>query len=331
MILYDHLGGFRNSEWIVKKGIDFLISVPLNVIQDFGAFGVSLFFILSGFLFTWNAHYDRITSKTIKSIMKIYFSSCAAFLFFWIFNIIFWEFIGDTYWKQYSAGQWIESLTLIGYFTGKGEVINGTTWFLIPFFFFKVISVIYVFLFKKFSWKGIWIIEIILIGFFGILDLTHLSITNRLIYVYMPLCGAILGEMYKENQLPFLQGILLLIINYFAMVICFYRFNTAYYSESLYLVSFVYSVLLLIFSISLEKYFKPNRYINFVCDISLSIYLLQMTFGSLFITILEQKEVPFTIAFIFTVLFVVVISWLHTELIERRKIDFLYKRNREEI
>ena len=47
MILYDHLGGFYNPNWIVKKIIDFFFAVPLDIIQDFGAFGVSLFFLLS--------------------------------------------------------------------------------------------------------------------------------------------------------------------------------------------------------------------------------------------------------------------------------------------
>ena len=45
--------------WIVKKIIDFFFAVPLDIIQDFGAFGVSLFFLLSGFLFTYNGNYKN--------------------------------------------------------------------------------------------------------------------------------------------------------------------------------------------------------------------------------------------------------------------------------
>lgn len=40
-----------------------------------------------------------------------------------------------TYWSQFSIRQWIESATLVGYFTGSGDVINGTTWFLSLLFF----------------------------------------------------------------------------------------------------------------------------------------------------------------------------------------------------
>ena len=59
MILYDHLGGLFNPGWIVKRYVDFFFAVPLNIIQDFGAFGVSLFFLISGFLFTYNGNHQN--------------------------------------------------------------------------------------------------------------------------------------------------------------------------------------------------------------------------------------------------------------------------------
>lgn len=66
MILYDHLGGLFNPGWIVKRYVDFFFAVPLNIIQDFGAFGVSLFFLISGFLFTYNGNHQNEGRKTLK-------------------------------------------------------------------------------------------------------------------------------------------------------------------------------------------------------------------------------------------------------------------------
>ena len=51
MILYDHVGAMRNSEWSVKGIMDFLFCIPLKIIQEFGALGVSLFYLITGFLF----------------------------------------------------------------------------------------------------------------------------------------------------------------------------------------------------------------------------------------------------------------------------------------
>lgn len=325
MILYDHLGGLRNSTWMIKRGIDFTIATPLNVIQDFGAFGVSLFFVISGFLFAWNAHYDKIVGKTLKRIAKIYLSSLVAFLMFWLFNLLVWNFC-DTYWRQFSVKQWLESITLLGYFTGNGEVINGTTWFLIPLFFFYLISILYAVLVKKFSGKGIWIVEGILAVFFVVLYFLHISnVTPLLIYAYMPLSGAILAEIYKGEKMSFVQGLLLLIVNYLAMVMCFYKFHYDYYAESLYLVSYIYGILLVAVFFSWEKYFRPNKVVTFIGEISLSIYLLQMTWGGLFMSVLSEWHIPFTLTFCVTVLIIVGMAWIHNRYVEEKLIGRLLK------
>lgn len=90
MILYDHLGGFYNPNWIVKKIIDFFFAVPLDIIQDFGAFGVSLFFLLSGFLFTYNGNYKNEAKKTFKKTMKTYVGCLMAFFLFYILQRLTW-------------------------------------------------------------------------------------------------------------------------------------------------------------------------------------------------------------------------------------------------
>lgn len=66
MILYDHLGGFYNPNWIVKKIIDSFFAVPLDIIQDFGAFGVSLFFCLVVFCL----HITEIIKMKQKRLLK---------------------------------------------------------------------------------------------------------------------------------------------------------------------------------------------------------------------------------------------------------------------
>lgn len=119
MILYDHLGCLRNSEWIVKKMVDYLIAVPLNIIQDFGAFGVSIFFIISGFLFAWNGKYENLCKKITGKMVFIYLSNIIAFLGFWAFqNLVC--FFSNSYWRQFTVKQWLESMTLAGYFVGGG-------------------------------------------------------------------------------------------------------------------------------------------------------------------------------------------------------------------
>ena len=42
-------------------------------------------------------------------------------------------------------------MTLVGYFTGHGDVINGTTWFLIPLFLFYLVRIGYAWIYEKLS------------------------------------------------------------------------------------------------------------------------------------------------------------------------------------
>lgn len=326
MILYDHLGAFRNSEWTVKKGMDLVFTTPLHIIQDFGALGVSLFFILSGFLFPWNAHYEKVIPKTLTRIIKFYLSSLIAFIIFWLFNAVCWNFLDyETYWKQFSWRQWLESITLLGYFTGNGEVINGATWFLIPLFFFYAITVFYSLFIKKHPGKAMWFIETGLCLLWGFLNIWGQEyLTRLLIFVYIPITGMILSEIYRADHFSFVNGICLFIVNYVLMVLCFYKFHSGYYAENPYIISFVYAIFLVVMFFSLEKHFAENKYIHFCCNISLPVYLLQMTWGQFIMSVFDAWKLRFTVTFILTVLSLVGIAWFHSKYIDNRLINHLY-------
>lgn len=51
----------------------------------------------------------------------------------------------EHYFQQFSISDWILGGSLLGYFTNRGDVINGTTWYLVPTF----IAYIVVFSFAK--------------------------------------------------------------------------------------------------------------------------------------------------------------------------------------
>ena len=58
------------------------------------------------------------------------------------FGIFQWgvNFFEPTYWSQFKLKDWIGCATLINHFNGIGEMVNGTTWFLIPLFLFYLMA-----------------------------------------------------------------------------------------------------------------------------------------------------------------------------------------------
>ncbi len=318
MILYDHLGALRNEEWVVKRGIDFLFAIPLHIIQDFGALGVAVFFVISGFLFAWNGGYKTVPARISRRVCKLYLSSLISFLGFWLFQMICWNFF-ETYWHQFSIRQWLESMTLAGYFTGNGEVVNGTTWFLVPLFFFYAVASGYAFLAQKYRWKALWLIESFLGIFFYLLSVFENKLpTGLLVFIYLPFGGLILAEINKGSAGMIGNGIALIVVNYLAMVMGFHRFSLKYYTQSPYLVSYLYAVLLVVLVLSWEKYFGPNRCVSFLCRISFAVYLLQMTWGGMLMQIFSDCGIPFTAGFMLTVAAVFGIAWVHTRYVEER-------------
>lgn len=271
MILYDHLGGLFNPGWIVKRYVDFFFAVPLNIIQDFGAFGVSLFFLISGFLFTYNGNHQNEGRKTLKKVMKIYSGCLLSFLEFYLLQRIVWC-VKETYWSQFSLRQWIESMTLVGYFTGSGEVINGTTWFLIPLFMFYVLRIGYTWMQEKVKVRwNVLILEAVLAVIMLLLKVLKLPVSSWLIFVYMPVSGLILGEIFRDDtQVSILEELVLQFVNYISMTIWFWVFARQYHDSSPYFVSFIYSIALVVLFALLNDKFKKNKAVSFYAE---SVYL----------------------------------------------------------
>lgn len=318
MILYDHLGGLFNPGWIVKRYVDFFFAVPLNIIQDFGAFGVSLFFLISGFLFTYNGNHQNEGRKTLKKVMKIYSGCLLSFLEFYLLQRIVWC-VKETYWSQFSLRQWIESMTLVGYFTGSGEVINGTTWFLIPLFMFYVLRIGYTWMQEKVKVRwNVLILEAVLAVIMLLLKVLKLSVSSWLIFVYMPVSGLILGEIFRDDtQVSILEELVLQFVNYISMTIWFWVFARQYHDSSPYFVSFIYSIALVVLFALLNDKFKKNKAVSFLCRISLSVYLVHMTFGCFLLTLCSFVHIPFTLSFIATIGAILTLSYVHMKVMDR--------------
>lgn len=329
MIVYDHLVGFRKPDYIVNRFFDALLNKPLHIIQSYGAFGVSLFFLISGFLImNTNDGNEKISLKIIKKIIRIYLSVLISFLSFaflqWILN----KFM-ETYWAQFSKKQWIESASLLGYFTGSGDVINGTTWFLIPLFMFYLFSIYIIAEANRNYERAVIgaeaILSVLTLGLFILKKVYFIefAVTNNFVFIFIPMTGVILYGIFKK-KMNFWKSIFVLFYNYCVFAGALYEFNTEYYTDSPYLVSYIYATTLFVLFVLGEHHFSSNGVVEFIGKIGLPIYLLHMTWGAAFISLLESF-VPFTFAVIFTLIFVILIAWIHDKYIDKIIIQKIVK------
>lgn len=327
MIVYDHLAGMRNPEWVTNKIVDNIICRPLNIIQSFGAFGVSLFYLISGFLLMNSNVSDKSEGKTaLMKIGRIYLSSLVAFAGF---GLCIWgldHFI-DTYWSQYKIEDWLLSASLIGYFKGTGEVINGTTWFMLPLFLFYVLGVWlrkdmernYTRSFLKVECFCTFLLLGLILG--KRIFQVEVPISGYFPFVFIPLTGVLFYGIFVQ-KVRLWRGVMLFIVNYGLLVIALKELNYGYYEENPYLISYIYGCSLFLLFLIGEHHFNSNKALGIANKLGLPIYLLHMTWGSLCMTFLEGK-IPFGVSLLLSVSVVVGLAWIHERFVDRKLAKWL--------
>ena len=128
MVVYDHLfavagermagGAFAPVRWVREW-----LSGPLGIIQDFGWFGVCLFFLISGFVITHSARRESLRVFVLRRAFRIGPPLVVAVLVVAALDLL----AGTRRpWTDYLYG-----LTLAGYFTVPQIVVLGVAWTLV--------------------------------------------------------------------------------------------------------------------------------------------------------------------------------------------------------
>lgn len=323
MIVYDHIGPLRNSNWWFAIKITELVNEPLSIIQHFGAMGVCLFFIISGFLLSPNVDSGGVFAA--KKYIRILLTLAASILLFWAFNNIVAVFMGNTYWSQFSKREWLETATLLCFLEGKDSVINGAIWYLFPLLF---VYTVFGFAYRLMK-KNTVFFAVIMDLIFGIIlivaRVTGYSDVRMqwLIFALIPVFGVLIRNIYEKRISIYLFGGLMC-INYLLFLKSIVIFRGYYYTEEPYMVSLMYALLLFGIFLLLEKQLCLPKYAEFLAGISYSVYLTHMTFGSLLMSALESRF-PFTIAFVVVCAVLVGLGWANNRFIEAR-VDKITKR-----
>lgn len=295
MVVVDHIAFLRRPEWIGTRLFDYAFFRPLGIIQYFGALGVCIFFLLTGYLFLPSfsrkkAGFLGSLRFTTRKILGLWLPCVCATIFFFVFQKI----IGTItpmgrWWFQFSLQDWFESGTLISFFIGSYDKIN-ITWFLIPlvvfYLFYAQLENLEI---KEKSKCTLYMGgELIMYALGKLFSSSSFFVTCGYYswFVTFIFAGIIIYQV-KYNLISKRWAVLLLIINYFITLLGLYLYDKRYLLNEPYLVSFVYAIMLFVMLPKLDP--KQNKVISFFADISFSVYLLHMCIGGLAMSLFENR------------------------------------------
>lgn len=294
LVVFAHLVG----EWLEKNQLDWApftlireyVTAPLAIIQNFGFFGVVLFFIISGYIVTHVSQSEKPIAFMLKRIVRIYPPLILSILLILASYTLYKYTTGNiTFIDHLSITDYLLSFTLVNYVLVPQIVINGVAWTLLIEMLFYVLCFLFIPLMKKNVFASNLLMAafcLTIIFFARSFGDNFFLLAASVAYIPYLLMGQLL--YYWNNKIiSFKFFALLSIFNYIILTYGIKMIFTNFYdSTNSYGVSFLYAYLLFVVFMLLENRIRLNRICSFFSNISYSLYLNHGTIGALIITVL---------------------------------------------
>lgn len=318
LVLWDHFAGVwvddNGFDWFPTELVRDFINTPLGIIQDFGFFGVVLFFLISGYIITHVALRESRFIFFVKRLFRIYPPLIFSLFFIFIYGI----FNGI----EYGFKDFISSATLLNYFKVPQNPINGVAWTLAIEMLFYLLILLFMGIYKKRPAIGTFVmvlvcsINIFLARDFG--DNFFLFSVN-LSFIPFLLMGQLLYFIHQK-KISLAVFFSLSFFCYIVMIGGIININEKFYdSSNSYAISFVYAYLIFIALMALNEKIKESLFLkitSFLSKISYSLYLTHGTIGLIFLSYFTPK-LGFSITFIVATIASIVFAYLVFILIEK--------------
>lgn len=278
LVVYDHLlARWPEKNAIALPAILFIqkyVNQPLGIIQDFGWLGVSIFFLVSGFIITHVSLRETPFEFVIKRIFRIYpLLVIATILSAWINS------------KQNltaSSSSILTNIFLINYWIHPHIILVATAWTL------AIEIIFYGFTFLQMLAKLGPLARIVSaqLAVGGILMFARSMGDNFFLFsasaAYMPylITGQIFYFMLHKRSLNLPVSILLLIATYVETLYGISSIHTTFSPiQNSYLLSFIYAIFIFLIGYFNNEKLRPNRIVNALADTSYPLYLFHVAIG----------------------------------------------------
>lgn len=312
LVMWDHLVGIwlknNGMQWNVYDFVSAYITRPLGIIQDFGWFGVVLFFLISGYIITYIVQRETCFMFLVKRLFRIY----PPLIISIILILIFTE-------HAYTMKDILHSSALINYFMIPQNPINGVAWTLvIEMLFYSSCVIGFSFLKKRPAFFS-----------FGVIAITFLFVTycrefgDRFFlfvasYSFLPYL--VMGQLlyfFSQKMISCRTFLLLSLLGYFTIMEGVLSIHTVFYAPNSYGVSFLYAYFIFVLCMLFNHKIKMNAVIQFYSNISYSLYLNHGVLGALILNqlVLGQK-LPYALSLLATIAMVSAVSYLSYRFVE---------------
>lgn len=316
LVLWDHLVGSylinRHQSWWPHELISEYVNTPLGIIQDFGWFGVCLFFLISGYVITHVAQRETGSQFTIRRLLRIYPPLAVAILL----AVALAPLSGETVAKGWREILW--GMTLLNYVKVPQNVVLGVAWTLVVEIAFYSLVALQTFFFGRRHRIAVClnlslcILTIACCRRFGddfFLLATSISYIPYLIVgqiVYLRSRG-IVGNWFMAAA-----GIVAFLAIQYGIREIHVGFRPL---NNSYLLSFIFALSLFVVAMLINL--KPVRLVSFSAEISYSLYLVHGPVGYLVLALGSHLGLPFSVSLLLAIAAVFVVAVALNRLVER--------------
>lgn len=257
----------------VTKEIWTFVNNPLSLMQDFGFFGVALFFLVSGFVVTHRASQERATEFALKRVLRIYPVLIVVVALVGFFGGYL-HILGAANLPKFTPANLVTNALLINYFLLPQVVLVLVAWTLAIEVVFYLLLLLLLPLVKRIAWVAL-TIELVLCwcavefarDFGGNVFLLAVTLSFLPVLLLGQICWAVWSK-----RLPFRYGALMGIAAWLIFVWAgnrdMGRLDSGYPS------AVCIALLLFVALLLAEDHLKPTRAVSFLADRSYSIYLI---------------------------------------------------------
>jgi len=318
LVVYAHIIAAHS----IRNGIDLplvswvssYVTEPFGIIQNFGWFGVVLFFLISGYIITHTTRDESHLSFFIKRSFRIYPAYAIAVLV----TALIWHYQDGT--AFHNASDYLLALSLSGIWPDQRIGTLGVEWTLIIEIRFYVLTLLLLSVYKR--WPALGALTQLSVAWWCIAhardwDNTFFLFTVGMTYIPFLICGQLL-YLFQYRRIA---GPTFCALTFLALYVAILGVQTMHprflRPDNSYFVTFAYCYAIFAFCMLRAEQIRSNAVTRYFENISYSLYIYHGAVAGLVLFLLPVEDMPPLVSYSAAIAAACIVSSLSYRYVER--------------